>query len=144
VIFNLKLPSPPPFATALSNAQSNVESVYGLGSGPATIFPSYIGAAEGTDAGNLGLILGAIINEDQHLCPSAPGGLVAALSLDLEDGVFNGAFPPGCDCASSPVPYCGGFLPEIAGTSDFQDALSGLAQAQLVTAPFALAGPATC
>jgi hypothetical protein len=38
------------------------------------------------------------------------------------------------------VPYCGSNLPAIAGTSDFQDALAGLQQLQLLTAAFAFGG----
>ena len=73
----------------------------------------------GTDAGKLGLVLGALINEDQHLCPGAPGGLVIALAMDISSGVFNGKQN------GLRIPYCGGKLPAIAGTSEFQDALAG-------------------
>jgi WD40 repeat protein len=38
------------------------------------------------------------------------------------------------------VPYCGSNLPAIAGTSDFQDALAGLQQLQLLTAAFGFGG----
>ena len=88
----------------------------------------------GTDAGKLGLILGALINEDQHLCPGNPGGFVAALSQDIADGVFDGLRN------GTPVSYCGGQLPAIAGTIGFQDALAGVQQLQYVSTAFALGG----
>ena len=69
------------------------------------MLPDYTVAGIGTDAGKLGLILGALINEDQHLCPGSPGELVTALALDIVSGVFNGRY------AGLPVPYCGGALP---------------------------------
>jgi hypothetical protein len=55
---------------------------------PGTPIPTY--TTIGTDAANLGLILGATVNEDQFPCPTAPGGLVAALSSDIADGIFDG------------------------------------------------------
>jgi hypothetical protein len=60
--------------------------------------------------------------------------LVTALAADISSGVFNGRHN------GLPVPYCGGELPAIAGTSDFQDALSGVQQLQYVTAAFAFGG----
>ena len=41
----------------------------------------------------------------------------------------------------APVSYCGGTLEPIAGTSIFQDALSGVQQLQLVTGAFVFGGP---
>ena len=38
------------------------------------------------------------------------------------------------------MPYCGGELPAIAGTSDFQDALAGVQQLQYVSSGFAFGG----
>jgi hypothetical protein len=124
-----------PFSTALSTATAKVQGIYGLDSNPDTLTPNYTAAGVGTDAGNLGLILGALINEDQLLCPSAPGGLALSLATDLIDGVFDGkAF-------GAPVSYCGGgTLPAIAGTSDFQDALAGLYGLQLTTRGFVFGG----
>jgi hypothetical protein len=125
------------FSTALSNATAKVQGIYGLDSNPDTLTPNYTASGVGTDAGNLGLILGAFINEDQLLCPSAPGGLALSLATDLIDGVFDGkAF-------GAPVSYCGSgnFLPAIAGTSDFQDALAGLYGLQLTTRGFVFGGP---
>jgi hypothetical protein len=122
------------FDAALSGATATIESYYGLTTDPARLLPDYSVAGIGTDAGNLGLILGALVNEDQHLCPSAPGGLVIALGADIYDGVFDGRQN------GVRVPYCGGKLPAIAGTSDFQDALSGVQQLQYVSAAFAFGG----
>ncbi len=121
-------------SAALANATATIESYYGLSTDPGTLAPDYTMAGVGTDAGNLGLVLGASINEDQHLCPGAPGGLVAALAADLSDGVFDGRK------AGTAVAYCGAKLPAIAGTSDFQDALSGVQQLQYVSAGFAFGG----
>ena len=127
------------FSTALNTATAKVEAIYGLASNPDTLTPNYTASGVGTDAGNLGLILGALINEDQLLCPIAPGGLVLSLATDLIDGVFDGkAF-------GAPVSYCGsgtsaGTLPAIAGTSDFQDALTGLYGLQLITRGFVFGG----
>ncbi|MGH8013467.1 MAG: hypothetical protein ACREQ4_13305 [Candidatus Binataceae bacterium] len=124
------------FNAALGSATSEIEALYGLTTDPGTLVPQYTATDVGTDAGNLGLILGAIINEDQYLCPSAPGGLVTALAQDISDGVFDGmsGTPPAA------VKYCNGNLPAIAGTSDFQDALSGVPQLELVTQAFAFGG----
>jgi hypothetical protein len=122
-------------AAALPQATNEIEKIYGLTSDPGTYNPDYTTANEGTDPDNLGLILGAIINEDQALCPAAPGGLVSALAADISDGIFDGLN------AGTAIQYCnGGTLPAIAGTSDFQDALSGLQQLQLVTQAFAFGG----
>jgi hypothetical protein len=122
------------FSAALSSATATIESYYGLATDPARLLPDYTESGIGTDAGNLGLILGALINEDQKLCPDKPGGLVIALTADIYNGVFDGKR------ARLAVPYCGGNLPAIAGTSDFQDALSGVQQLQYVSAAFAFGG----
>jgi Kelch motif len=122
------------FAAALANATATIESYYSLSTDPGRLLPDYTVSGIGTDAGKLGLILGALINEDQHLCPGNPGELVTALALDIVSGVFNGRYD------GLPVPYCGGELPAIAGTSDFQDALAGVQQLQYVTSAFALGG----
>jgi hypothetical protein len=129
------LPKSSSLASALGSATSQIEAIYGLKTDPGTIVPDYT-TSTGSDANILGLILGAIINEDQYLCPSAPGGLVTALASDISDGVFDGM------TGATPVAvnYCGGNLPAIAGTSDFQDALSGLLQLQLVTQAFGFGG----
>jgi len=119
---------------ALSSATAKIESYYGLSTDPGTLAPDYTAVGVGTDAGKLGLILGALINDDQHLCPGKPGGLIAALKADISDGHFDGRK------AGVAVSYCGGKLPAIAGTSDFQDALSGVQQLQDVTAAFAFGG----
>jgi WD40 repeat protein len=121
------------FSTALEQATSKVERVYGLSTDPSQLEGDY--SRTGTDGANLGLILGAFINEDQTLCPESPGGLVTALATDLADGAFDGK-----DANGSLIDYCGGSLPEIAGTSMFQDALSGLQQLQTVSQGFAFGG----
>ena len=115
------------FSAALASATATIESYYALSTDPAGLLPDYSVAGVGTEAGKLGLILGALINEDQHLCPGSPGELVTALALDISNGVFNGRYD------GLPVPYCGGALPAIAGTSDFQDALAGVQQLQYVS-----------
>jgi len=122
------------FDTAVTKAAAMIEKYYGLSADPGTIVPNYTKAGIGTDAGNLGLILGAIINEDQTLCPASPGSLVTALSADISDGLFDGK------ASGKPIPYCGGDLPAIAGISFFQDALSGLEQSTTVPGPFAFGG----
>jgi hypothetical protein len=122
-----------PFNTALLHGTALVENIYGLSTDPGTLTPVY--DSTGSDAANLGLILGAIVNEDQNLCPASPGGLVTALASDIADGSFNGKGSNG-----SAVGYCGEKLPAIAGITDFQDALSGLNQLQNVTAGFAFGG----
>jgi len=71
---------------ALSGATATIESYYALSTDPARLLPDYTVSGIGTDAGNLGLILEALINEDQHLCPSKPGGLVIALAADIYSG----------------------------------------------------------
>jgi len=122
------------FTTALSSATGTIERNYALTSDPSTINPDYSAAGVGTDAGNLGLALGALINEDQYLCPAAPGGLVTALSSDISDGIFDGTV------FGTPVPYCGGDLGALAGITQFQDALSGLQQLASVTQAFDFGG----
>jgi hypothetical protein len=120
------------FSAALAAATTQLERIYGLTSDPGTLIPSYDTTAN--DQANLGLILGAIVNEGQYLCPGSPGALVTALAADISDGVFDGM------TSGTPVPYCGSNLPAIAGTTDFQDALSGLAQFQQVTQAFSFGG----
>jgi WD40 repeat protein len=122
------------FAAALASATATIESYYALSSNPEQLMPDYSVTGVGTDAGKLGLILGALINEDQHLCPAAPGGLVTALALDMANGRINGRWN------GAPIPYCGGNLPPIAGTSEFQDALAGVQQLQYINAGFAFGG----
>ncbi len=123
-----------PLATALTNATSNIQGIYGLGTNPNALTPDYTTAGIGTDAGNLGLVLGGIINEDQLLCPTGPGTLVTALASDLTDGVYDGkAF-------GGPITYCNATMPAIAGTSDFQDALSANSQLQLTPRAFVFGG----
>src|SRR5208282_2453080 len=94
----------------------------------------YTSGAVGTDSFRLGLILGAIVNEDQLACASNPGGLVTALSSDISDGVFDGTI------LGTPVSYCGGNLAAIAGTAQFSDALSGLQGLTLATSGFTYGG----
>jgi hypothetical protein len=120
------------FGAALATAKSRIQAIYGLSSDPGTLIPNYV--TVGNDGANLGLILGALINEDQYLCASAPGGLVTALAADISDGVFDGR------ASGSAVPYCAATLPAIAGTAAFQDALSALPQFQQVTQAFAFGG----
>jgi hypothetical protein len=121
-------------ATALSNSTTSIEQDYGISTDPATLTPLYTPAAVGTDAGRLGLILGAMINEDQLACASTPGGLVSALSSDISDGIFDGTI------SGTPVSYCGGTLYAIAGTAQFSDALSGLQELTLATSGFTFGG----
>ena len=123
-------------ATALSNSTASVESDYGITNDPSGLPPLYTSAAIGTDSGRLGLILGAIVNEDQLACPSpsVPGGLVAALSSDISDGVFDGTK------SGTAISYCGGSLSAIAGTAEFSDALSGLQGLTLGTRGFTYGG----
>src|SRR5260370_25132543 len=47
-------------ATALGNSTTSIKQDYGLSTDPSTLTPLYTPAAVGTDAGRLGLILGAI------------------------------------------------------------------------------------
>jgi len=121
-------------ATALSNSTTSIEQDYGISTDPSTLTPLYTPAAVGTDAGRLGLILGAMVNEDELACPSAPGGLVSALSSDISDGTFDGTN------SGTPVSYCGGNLAAIAGTAQFSDALSGLQELTLSTSGFTFGG----
>ena len=125
---------------ALAGATSSIQTACSLSSDPATLAPDYSLASQtaGTDAAKMGLIVGAIINEDQSLCPAAPGQLVKALAADISDGRFDGQQPTGS--GSSPIAYCGGNLAAIAGTTEFSDALSGLGQLQLVSQAFAFGG----
>jgi hypothetical protein len=129
--------APPSMATALANATAEIERDYGLKSDPATLMPDYSVTGIGTDAGNLALILGGFINLDEHMCPPPthqPGGLVSVLANDLADGVYDGAM------FGTPLTYCGVPLPAIAGISQFQDALSGLQQLQLIPQAFSFGG----
>ncbi len=123
-----------PLLIALGNSTSSIEQDYGISTDPSTLTPLYTPDAVGTDAGRLALTLGAIVNEDELSCPSAPGGLVSALTSDLSDGVFDGTI------LGTPVSYCGGNLATIAGTAQFSDALSGLQQLTLATSGFTFGG----
>lgn len=120
--------------TALSNSTALIEQDYGISTDPSTLIPLYTSAAVGTDAGRLGLILGALVNEDQLACASAPGGLVNALSSDISDGVFDGTK------SGAAVSFCGANLATIAGTAQFSDALSGLQELTLATSGFTFGG----
>ena len=131
---NLRTPGTA-FATAFNGALARIDGDYGLKTNPAQITPDYTAATVGTDAGNLGLILGAMINEDQYLCPGGAGSLVNALSSDIGDGAFDGL------SFGTPISYCGGLLFGAEGLSYFQDALSGLWQFQDVTRHLPLAPP---
>ncbi|MGO9060125.1 MAG: kelch repeat-containing protein [Candidatus Binataceae bacterium] len=123
------------FANALAGATANIEKFYGLTTDPARIIPNYTSSGLNTDAGNLGLVLGALINEDQALCPKQPGGLVTALAADIADGVYNGLN------FGSAITYCSKQkLTALAGTIDFEDALSGTAQLANITRAFAFGG----
>ena len=116
----------------LAGATANIEKFYGLTTDPARIIPNYTSSGLNTDAGNLGLILGALINEDQALCPKQAGGLVTALAADIADGVYNGLN------FGSAITYCSKQkLTALAGTIDFEDALSGTAQLANITRAFA-------
>ena len=121
-------------ATALGNSRTSIENDYGISTDPSSTIPLYTPAAAGTDAGRLGLILGAMVNEDQLACASSPGGLVTALSIDISDGVFDGM------SSGTPVSYCGGNLGAIAGTAQFSDALSGLQGLAIATSGFTFGG----
>ena len=99
---------------ALSSATAKIESYYGLSTDPGTLAPDYTAVGVGTDAGKLGLILGALINEDQHLCPGKPGGLIAALKADISDGHFDGRK------AGVAVSYCGESCRRLQGPATFR------------------------
>ena len=60
-------------ATALSNSTASIEQDYGISNDPSGLSPLYTSAAIGTDSGRVGLILGAIVNEDQLACPALRG-----------------------------------------------------------------------
>ena len=60
---------------------------------------------------------------------------MTALATDLADGAFDGK-----DANGNLIAYCGGSLAAIAGTSTFQDSLSGLQQLQIVRQGFAFGG----
>jgi galactose oxidase-like protein len=123
-------------ATALSNAKASIEQDYGISTDPSTLTPIYTAGAIGTDSFRLGLILGAIVNEDERACasPNTPGGLVTALSSDISDGVFDGTI------SGTPISYCGGNLAAISGTAEFSDALSGLQGLTIATSGFTFGG----
>lgn len=123
------------FANALAAATANIEKFYGLTADPARTIPNYTSSGLNTNAGNLGLVLGALINEDQALCPDQPGGLVTALAADIADGIYNGL------SFGSAITYCGKQeLSALPGITGFQDALSGVAQFANVTSGFAFGG----
>jgi Galactose oxidase, central domain len=121
-------------ATALGNATASIEGDYGISTDPSALTPLYTEAAIGTDAGRLGLILGAIVNQDQLACPKTTGGLVGALSSDIFDGIFDGKK------SGAAISYCGGKLTAIAGNAQSSDALSGLQQLTLSTRGFSFGG----
>jgi len=124
-------------ATAATNSTATIEQYFGISTDPSFLRPLYTSAAIGTDAGRLGLILGALVNEDQLFCksPNLPGGLVAALASDISDGVFDGMN------SGASIIYCGdNILPAIAGTAQFGDALSGIQGLALGTAGFTFGG----
>jgi hypothetical protein len=129
-----KLKAGATFANAFGAASFFIKRFYGLVTDPTRIIPSYAFSSPGTDAGNLGLVLGALINEDQYLCPTQPGELSAALSADISDGIFDGTN------SGAPILYCSRPLTALAGITGFQDALSGLNQLQNVTQAFAFGG----
>jgi hypothetical protein len=54
-------------SAALSNATTKVEQVYGLSSDPSQLVANY--STTGTDAANLGLVLGAALAFIPHKCP---------------------------------------------------------------------------
>ena len=127
---NLRTPGTA-FATAFNGALARIDGDYGLKTNPAQITPDYTAATVGTDAGNLGLILGAMINEDQYLCPGGAGSpgqrpVIGYRRRRLRWPEFQ-----------HPISYCGGLLFGAEGLSYFQDALSGLWQFQDVTRAFA-------
>src|SRR5258708_40015024 len=62
------------------------------------------------------------------------GGVGSVRGGDIADGVYDGA------SFGTPLTYCGVPLPAIAGISDFQDALSGLQQLQLIPQGFSFGG----
>ena len=124
-------------ATAATNATATIEQDFGISGDPSGLRPLYTSAAIGTDAGRVGLILGALVNEDQLFCksPNVPGGLVAALASDISDGVFDGMN------SGTSINYCGdNILPAIAGTAQFADALSGMQGLALGTSGFTFGG----
>jgi hypothetical protein len=121
-------------ATALGNATASIEDDYGISTDPAVLTPLYTEAAIGTDAGRLGLILGAIVNQDQLACPKTAGGLMGALASDIFDGIFDGKK------SGAAITYCGGKLTAIAGNAQSSDALSGLQQLALSTRGFSFGG----
>jgi Kelch motif/Galactose oxidase, central domain len=123
-------------ANALSDSTASIEHDYGISTDPSTLAPLYSAASAGTDAGRLGLILGALVNEDQVACEGTihTSGLVSALSSDISDGVFDGMN------SGTPVIYCGDDL-VTAGTTQFSDALSGLEGLTISTRGFTFGGP---
>ena len=121
-------------ATAISNSKASIEDDFGISTDPSVLTPLYMSGAVGTDSFRLGLILGAIVNEDQLACSATPGALVTALSSDISDGVFDGTN------SGTAVSYCSANLPAIAGTAQFSDALSGLQGLTLATRGFTFGG----
>jgi len=100
---------------ALTIAEALVKKTYGIASALSKLAPTFDKESIGKDGYLLGLILGAFDSCGKSLSPAARGALIAALSEDFSDGLYDGKVN------GLPVALKGSdvALGSTAGTSDF-------------------------
>ncbi|HLY59926.1 MAG TPA: hypothetical protein VKV95_04095 [Terriglobia bacterium] len=116
--------TPPTFANAHGLGNALIAQFYGLGLGATTetIIPSFSKSDITANPRNFnaGFVISSLESQGKTLIPATPDKLVAALSLDLDDGVLDGK-------GSAPIPLGNGNLNSTAGTVDFLFAGNGCA-----------------
>jgi len=111
------------FTDAHAAAEATFASFFGLSGGAILehIFPKFAKSdiASDPDGFKVGLAIGSFALEGHNLVPASPDDFLAAVSLDIQDGVFDGKGPDGKN-----IPLGGGFLSTTAATTDFLTALN--------------------
>ncbi len=106
----------PTFANAHALGNATIAQFYGLGSGATTetIVPSFSKGDIAAHPANFsaGFVISSLETQGKGLVPATSDKLVAALSNDLDDGVFDGK-------GKVPIPLGNRTLNSTAGTIDF-------------------------
>lgn len=114
--------STPSVTAAHAAANAELVAFYGMTAGLSleALAPKFTKAdiTANPDNFKLGLVIGALAEEGKLISPTSPDDLIAALSADLADGLFDGK------ASGTAVKLGTGNLPSTAGTSDFLNDLA--------------------
>jgi len=114
--------TPSSLTSAHANSNAALSAFYGLSTGLTleTLIPKFDKSDINSDAFKFGLVIGTLTQEGKLDAATSPDDIVAALSADISDGLFDGKVagtPVTIGKSATPLPF-------TAGTTDFLNDLS--------------------